>query len=52
MKREGIPAFVWHLQFRHAVKAFDQEFAQPAQGLVTGVEPVVMIGWAEQCIIL
>ena len=52
MKREGIPGFVWHLEFRHAVKEFDKKFAQPTQGLVTGVEPVVTTGCAEQCTVL
>jgi hemerythrin-like domain-containing protein len=39
MKQEGIPCFVWYLQFSGCLKAFEKEFTKPIDALISGEKP-------------
>jgi hypothetical protein len=40
MKQEGIPCFVWYLEFKGCVAAFEKEFNKPIKAIKSGAKPV------------
>ena len=39
MKQEGIPGFVWYIDFKSRHDTFVKEFLQPIEAVKNGVEP-------------
>jgi hypothetical protein len=40
MPQEGIPFFVWYIDFMGRVAEFNKQFTVPIEGLKSGKEPV------------
>lgn len=52
MPQEGIPFFVWFIDFRYRVALFQKEFLDPLEAIKTGVEPVsASSSWTSYCTI-
>ena len=45
MVQEGIPFFVWYIDFNSRHKFFLKQFKNPAEALKSGKEPAPEIGW-------
>jgi hypothetical protein len=39
MKQEGIPGFVWYLNFKGCAAAFEKEFTKPMKAVKSGAKP-------------
>jgi hypothetical protein len=52
MPQEGIPSFVWYVDFQFKYSAYQQVFVKNVEAVKAGIEPVAPLSWWQQFLAL